>query len=173
MVYLIIAASILFRFVPHPPDFSPVYASLLLSGAVLKKRYSVLFPLLIISASDVMLTPAIYGVSIGRGQVLTWIAFAATTMCGWVLRHNLRWWRVVGAALAAPMMFFLISDFGVWLTSHLYPHSPSGLALWYVAALPFYGHALASTCICGALIVGLYWAWLRVSPLSGAQVQAR
>ena len=36
------------------------------------------------------------------------------------------------------VLFFLVSNFGVWLTQELYPHSAAGLAACYVAALPFF-----------------------------------
>jgi hypothetical protein len=172
MAYLIIAVSILLRFAPHFPDFSPVYASLLFSGAVLRRQRSIWFPLLVIMSSDLLFTPVVYHVQIGRGQIITWIAFGATAMCGWLLRGNIRLSRLAGAALAGPTAFFLIANFGVWLTGHMYPHTASGLMLCYVAALPFYGHAIASTCSCGALILALYAIWIKASHKSASLQQA-
>jgi len=173
MAYAIIAASILLRFAPHPADFSPVYAALLLSGAVVRKAHSILFPLSVIMVSDLLLTPLVYRAPLGRGQAITWMAFAATALCGWLLRERLGLWRVAGVVLAGPTVFFLIANFGVWATSGIYPHSFSGLTLCYLAALPFYGHAVASTCICGALISALYFGWVKVSSMSAFRPQPR
>ena len=94
-------------------------------------------------------------------------------LCGWLLRERLGLWRVAGVVLAGPTVFFLIANFGVWATSGIYPHSFSGLTLCYLAALPFYGHAVASTCICGALISALYFGWVKVSSMSAFRPQPR
>ncbi|HKT96923.1 MAG TPA: DUF6580 family putative transport protein, partial [Paraburkholderia sp.] len=52
-----------------------------------------------------------------------------------VARRTVR--ATIAAALASGLVFFVVSNFGVWLGT-LYPHSASGLADCYVAALPFY-----------------------------------
>jgi len=38
MVYLIVLLAVLARFIPHIPNFSPVYGALLFGGAHLRKR---------------------------------------------------------------------------------------------------------------------------------------
>lgn len=41
MVYLIVLLAVLARFIPHIPNFSPVYGALLFGGAHLRKRDSI------------------------------------------------------------------------------------------------------------------------------------
>jgi hypothetical protein len=60
MVYLIVLLAVLARFIPHMPNFSPVYGALLFGGAHLRKRDSIWFPLLLLDASDFVLTTFIY-----------------------------------------------------------------------------------------------------------------
>ena len=48
------------------------------------------------------------------------------------------------AALATSVGFFVISNFGVWLTGNMYPYSLSGLAACYAAALPYFRNDVVS-----------------------------
>jgi len=65
MIYMIIALAILARFIPHIPNFSPVYGALLFGGARLKKWDSIWFPLVLLVGSDLVLTTLIYHQSVG------------------------------------------------------------------------------------------------------------
>jgi hypothetical protein len=49
---------------------------------------------------------------------------------------------VVAAALASSLSFFLITNFMVWATGALYPHTIAGLTASYVAGIPFYRNQL-------------------------------
>src|SRR5882757_11160540 len=86
MVYFIITASVLARFIPHLHNFSPVYGALLFGGAHLKKLDSLWFPLILLVASDYVLTDLIYGLTTGWLVVFQAAAFASIVMVGWMLR---------------------------------------------------------------------------------------
>ena len=45
--------------------------------------------------------------------------------------------RVVAGVLASATSFFLLSNFMVWASGGLYPHSVAGLASCYAAGIPF------------------------------------
>ena len=49
----------------------------------------------------------------------------------------------------ASLIFFLTSNFGVWLLSNWYPKSFAGLVMCYEAALPFFRNTLLSTLLFG------------------------
>tara|TARA_A100001011_G_scaffold400548_1_gene516128 strand:+ start:5644 stop:5877 length:234 start_codon:yes stop_codon:yes gene_type:complete len=51
----------------------------------------------------------------------------------------------------ASLIFFLTSNFGVWLLSSWYPKSFAGLIMSYEAALPFFRNTLLSTLLFGLL----------------------
>ena len=50
---------------------------------------------------------------------------------------NLAYRRVFGMAIAGSLVFFLITNFGVWASIGLYPLTAIGLMSCYVAGLPF------------------------------------
>ena len=64
---------------------------------------------------------------------------------GTTLREKSGFWRVVGAALASSVSFFLISNFAVWAAwPEMYPRGFSGLMMSYTAGLPFFRGTLES-----------------------------
>ena len=155
MVYLIVLLAVLARFIPHMPNFSPVYGALLFGGAHLRKRDSIWFPLLLLAARDFVLTTFIYRSSIGWSELLQMTAFAAVAITGWWLRPRVTLHRFSLACVAGPTAFYLISNFGVWLGWRMYPPTWAGLVQCYVAAIPFYGYSLASTFLYAGVLFGL------------------
>jgi hypothetical protein len=156
MVYLIVLLAVLARFIPHIPNFSPVYGALLFGGARLRKRDSIWFPLVLLGASDVVLTNVIYRMSIGWAELIQIVAFAAIAMIGWLLRPRVTPRRFSFACVAGPTAFYLISNFGVWLGWHTYPPTLAGLVQCYVAGIPFYGYSLGSTFLFAGVLFGVY-----------------
>ena len=62
--------------------------------------------------------------------------------------------RIGGAALASAILFFVVTNFGVWLSSGMYPPTLAGLAACYVAAIPFFQNTLAGDLFFAALLFG-------------------
>ena len=50
-------------------------------------------------------------------------------------------------SLVGSILFFIVSNFGVWLLGNLYEKNISGLINCYVLAIPFYKNTLISTLI--------------------------
>src|SRR5258708_19172125 len=109
----VILAAAASRLIPHPPNFTPIAAIALFGGAQFSsKRAAFLVPLVALFLSDLVfgfypITPVVYA------------SFAATVCIGfWVRRGSARdiaLWTVVSAIL-----FFLVTNFGVWALDHLY-----------------------------------------------------
>ena len=132
--------------------FSPVIAIALFSGFIFKqKNSSFLLPLIALFASDVIIHilytqqlfpyPGFYG-----GQWINYLILLSATLIGWLLKGRTIATLFAGA-LVAPTVFFLISNFNVWLgTSEvMYSKDGAGLIKCYTAALPFYKNALIAT----------------------------
>jgi len=65
-------------------------------------------------------------------------SFAVTVCLGLLIRRRLSPLVVGGAALTGSVLFFILTNFGVWLVSGLYPKTLVGLFGCYVAAIPFF-----------------------------------
>lgn len=154
-LYMILLVGFAARFVPHLWDFTPVLALALLAGAYLPGRQRWVLPLGLMAVTDVFLGfyPSI---------LINWVALAACVGIGGLLRRKLSWTRIGAGSLAAAVVFFMISNFGVWL--EMYPKTFAGFADCYVMALPFFRNSLLSTIIYGYLLIGGYARVARTAP---------
>jgi hypothetical protein len=154
MNYLLVLLAVLTRFIPHMPNFSPVFAALLFGGAHLKRRDSIWYPVTLLAASDVVLTTLVFRTRLVWGQSIIWLAFAVVALLGYWLRNRETVGRIGVAALAGPTAFFVIGNFGVWLGFGEYPPTWDGLVTCYVAGLPFYRNSLVASVVYTALVFG-------------------
>ena len=70
-------------------------------------------------------------------------------------------------ATTAAVLFFLVSNFGVWVGSTMYPPTGGGLLACYAAGLPFFNHSLLSNLFyCTVLFGGLELAQWRFPVLA-------
>src|SRR5271170_1286076 len=98
------------NFLPHAWHFTPVAASLLFFGARGSRR-QMWIPLVLLAATDVVLTKFIYSYQLTWDQLVTWAWYAAILWLGTNLREKSGPVRVVGAALTSSISFFLVSSF--------------------------------------------------------------
>jgi signal transduction histidine kinase len=152
-----IALGILSRLVPHPWNVTPVMAIALFGGTVLSPRWAILLPLSIVAASDVL---------IGWHNTVpfTWGAFVLTGALAWWVRRSPGPKRVFAGSLAGSTLFFLLTNFGVWLNGDLYPRTAEGFWQCYAAAVPFFRNALAGNLIFTAVLFGGYALASRALP---------
>ena len=149
-----IALSVAVRLAIHfshgafPYNFTPVEAIALFGGAYFAdRRLAVLVPLAAMLLADLVigmhgLIPVIYG------------CIALTALLGGNLRGRVRALPVAGYAFASAVMFYLVTNFFVWLTGGMYPHDGAGLIACYVAGIPFFNGTLAGTLLWSALLFG-------------------
>jgi len=62
--------------------------------------------------------------------------------------------RILGAALAGSVSFFLLSNFAVWAAWDMYPHSIAGLMTCYDLGLPFFRRAVEGDVLFTSLMFG-------------------
>jgi hypothetical protein len=173
MGYLVILLAALTRFVPHLPNFSPVYGALLFGGANMKRRDSLWFSALTLGASDVVLTKFMYHLNMGWEELIQIAAFVSIAIIGWTLHERISVGRLAFACLAAPTAFYIISDFGVWIGYGSYPHTWSGLVACYVAAIPYQGRITVSTVLFSSILFGGQQIYARVAQRKNSQALAR
>lgn len=114
--------------------------------------------LAVLIATDYYLTIYAYGYAFhASAYIVTWLWYAAVCLIGMGLLAKPTVLRVGLGALATSTSFFLVSNFMVWLSGSmgLYPHTLSGLAACYTAAIPFYRNDLVSTAITAGALFGL------------------
>ncbi|HTD94996.1 MAG TPA: DUF6580 family putative transport protein [Chitinophagaceae bacterium] len=144
-VLLLVTASLYRVWDARPFGFAPQVAMALFGGAVIKdKRLAILLPLLSLLISDALyqilyvngMTP-ISGFY--RGQWVNYLLFAVITVFGMLMKRvSLK--NVLGFTVSGSLIFFLLSNFGVWIGSGGFarPHTFNGLLLCYGDAVAFY-----------------------------------
>ncbi len=154
----ILIAAVL-RLVPHPPNFTPIGAMALFGGAYFARRA------LAFAAPRValLLSDAIIGFHTGMPFVYAGVALIV--LIGWAVRARMTPFRIATAAVISSVLFFTVTNFGVWLSSGMYPQTLSGLAACYVAAIPFFQNTLAGDLAYTALLFGGFALLERRVPL--------
>src|SRR3954451_1218927 len=126
-----ILVAAMLRLVPHPPNFTPIGAMALFSGAYLGRRgVAFVAPLAALLLSDLAL-------GFYHGMATVYFSVALIVAIGWLAIPRITPIRVSAAAIASSVLFFIITNFGMWLFSGFYPHTFAGLTACYVAAIPF------------------------------------
>jgi uncharacterized protein DUF6580 len=145
-----IAAAAALRLVPHPPNFTPIGAMALFSGAYLGRRgLAFVAPLAALLLSDLIL-------GFYAGMWVQYFAVALVVLIAWAALKRVSILRVGGAAFASSVVFFLVTNFGTWALSGMYPLTATGLAACYVAAIPFFQNTLAGDLFYTALLFGCF-----------------
>src|SRR5438309_8576428 len=132
--------------------FAPQIAMAVFGGVVIKdKRLAFILPLLSMFISDLLYEVLFrfgytdYG-GFYEGQLVNYILLAALVLVGlWARNRN--WGRIVVATLAAPTLYFLASNFMVWIGGGGLnrPKTFDGLMLCYNDAIPFFRSGLITT----------------------------
>jgi hypothetical protein len=153
----ILAAAAL-RLVPHPPNFSPIGAMALFSGAYLGRRgLALVAPLAALFLSDLVL-----GFYRGMGTVYFSVALIVVLGALALRRASAVW--VGFAAIASSVLFFVLTNLGMWLFSGFYPRTLAGLETCYIAAIPFFQNTLAGDLFYAALLFGGFAVAERMIP---------
>jgi Family of unknown function (DUF6580) len=154
-----ILAAALTRVVPHPWNFSPVEAIALFGGAYFASRsLALVVPLFAMFLSDLALA-AIHGGSYftyfaSASFWLVYTCIALSTVLGFGLRGKVNGARVLGYSLAGSVLFFVVTNFGAWIGSSMYPQNAAGLTAAYIAGIPFFKWTLLGTLFYAALLFG-------------------
>jgi hypothetical protein len=131
-------------FMPHAWHFTPLAASLLFFGARGSRR-QLWIPLVLFSATDVILTRYFYASSLSWEQLVIWAWYGAILWLGTSLREKTGFWRVVAAALGSSVSFFLVSNLTSWAAMpQVYPRSFNGILMSYAAGIPFFRNTVES-----------------------------
>lgn len=133
-----IAAVAIYRIAPHLPNLTPVGAMFVLGGLYLGRSLAwMAAPLAGLLISDTVLNLAYDGRAIHAGRLFDYAAFLVVGLAArWAAKRPLGW--RVAAVVGAPVVFFLISNFGVWAGGTMYPRTAAGLMDCYTLALPFF-----------------------------------
>ena len=133
------------RFVPHPPNFTSLIALSFYVPALLGKKY-ISIPIIAFAITDIF---------IGFHQIIffTWGSILIISFLSFYFKNSVIL-RISGAMIGATI-FFVFSNFGVWLMGS-YGYTFEGLLACYILAIPFFAYSFLSTFIFSGLIEIIY-----------------
>ncbi len=133
------------RFIPHPPNFTSLIALSFYIPAVFGVKF---IPAVILSLIFTDMIIGIHSTMIFTIGSVSLIGFLANYFNKSILV------RVSGALLGATL-FFILTNFGVWIGG-MYGYNVQGLVNCYLLALPFFGYTFISTLLFSCLIEAVY-----------------
>ncbi len=141
----------LMRLIPHAPNFTPIAAIALFAGAHLGKRgLAYLIPLLALFISDIFL-------GFHNLMIPVYIGIGLIVFMGSLMHQNIRLPFIFGGSVAGSILFFLITNFAVWLTTPFYPNTFQGLISCYTMAIPFFHNTLLSGLLYSGVFFGSFY----------------
>lgn len=129
-VFLIIF-SLTTRLLPHPPNMTSITGLSLLAGSTIKNKFFFIIPVFVLFLSDIFLgfhktIPFVYG------------SYIAISFIGKFIKPFDNVKRLILFSISSSILFFLITNFGVWITSPMYTKNIQGLLNSYIMGIPFF-----------------------------------
>ena len=146
-IFISLAAS---RFIPHPPNFTSLLALTFYVPTLMGIRF---LPVLILSF-------AITDFFIGYHNLThwTWGSIFIVSLLSIFLKENTAL-RLIGATTGV-VIFFLITNFGVW-SSGMYGYNFSSFIKTYLLAIPFFVNNLVSTFVF-SIIIEIFFFFFKI-----------
>ena len=149
IIAIIFAVAAATRLIPHEMmNFTAVGALAFMGGAIIKNKYlRYILPVVVLAITDLVLNMVIYaefteGSFFYEGMLWVYIPFLISVFIGRLILKEQTPGKVVFAGFVSGIVFFLISNFGVWLSGTMYPKTGGGLLEAYYMGLPFFRNTL-------------------------------
>jgi len=139
------------RLLPHLPNFTPVAALALFAGVLFRNKLVFILPLGVMLASDLII-----GFYHWQVMIAVYASFIVTVLLGMALGKKLSAGLVTAGSLISSTIFFLVTNFAVWLFSGMYEQTLAGLMLCYALALPFFQYTLLGDLFWSGVFFGSY-----------------
>ena len=144
--YYILPISLVFilslsRLIPHPPNFTPIITVAIMSSYFFKNVY--------LSAVVLIISMVIGDIFIGFyvNMIFVYISLLCITVFFFKASKRMNSKNLIIFAFSGSLVFFFISNLGVWILGDLYEKNLNGLVQCYIMAIPFFKNTLMSTII--------------------------
>lgn len=138
LFYIIFFSTILalYRIIPHPPNFTPIIASAIMAPFLMKnKMASIILVILAMLLSDLIIGFHPYQL----------VIYSLLILISLLSPKILKYKNLFFYGVFSSLLFFLVTNFAVWLAWDYYSKDMNGLILCYTLALPFFTNTLIST----------------------------
>ena len=161
LVVLLIAST---RLIPETNNFVPVFAMILFAVVHFQNKYqAVIISLSVLWLSDLYINnwgqyADYYNEFILFSSPFNYIAYLLIALVSVkIFKNTITIKKVFSSSLLIGVIFFIVSNFGVWLSGGMYPLTLEGLVTCYIAAIPFFRATLASNILFTFILFGGYY----------------
>jgi len=167
IIALMIVVAALSRLLPHPSNFTPITGMALFGAAYFTKKYwAFIIPFLAMWLSDLFLNNVVYA-NMYPQYYEGWLwftpqgywiygGFALIIVLGMLALKKVKPTHLVLATLGASILFFSVTNFGVWLQSGMYPKTGAGLMSCFAAGIPFLRNAVLGDLFYSTVMFGSF-----------------
>ncbi len=153
LALLFVVTGIIARIIPHLPNFTPVGAAALFGGAYLPKKWALIMPILIMVVSDLVI-----GFDGFFSRAYVYGSFLLIGLLGLWLRTHKSTGNIILVTFSSSVLFFALTNFGVWAHSTMYEKSLNGLMHSYMMGLPYFRYTLLGDFFYTGVFFGAYGA---------------
>lgn len=158
--FIFIASAVLLaamsRLFPHIPNFTPIAAMAMFGGVYFSdKRLAFVIPLIAMLLSDIAIQ-LFFGWGFHNTMIYVYVGFVLTSMIGMVVRRNVSVLSIAAGSVAASVLFFIITNFGVWAASG-FQLGIAGLNTTYLLGVPYFAPTLAGDLFFNSILFGTFY----------------
>ena len=152
---LILALS---RLIPHPDNFTPIIALAIMGSHFFK---SINFSYLVVLFSMLI---ADFFIGFYSHMLFVYLSLFLIILIFFKISKKMNYKNLFIFGFFGSVIFFLISNFGVWVAGNLYEKNMNGLLECYFMAIPFFKNTLISTLIFSYLALIIYKSPIKTFP---------
>jgi len=149
IIFVLIGISL--RLLPHPPNFTPIFAIALFGGVYLSRKTALSLPLIIMLVSDIFI-----GTYEPKLMIFVYASFLLCVGIGLWLKKHKKWQTILGSSIFSALIFFFLTNLAVWAFTPWYAKTFSGIIQCYTMALPFFRNTLLGNIFYVAVFFGAY-----------------
>lgn len=149
IIFVLIGVSL--RLLPHPPNFVPIAAIALFGGVYLSRKVALILPIAVMMISDIFIGS--YDIKL---MIFVYVSFLICVLLGFWLKKRKKWQTVLGGSILSGIIFFILTNFAVWIFTPWYAKSIYGAIQCYTMALPFFRNTLLGNIFYTGVLFGSY-----------------
>ena len=143
-VLILVLLAVASRLLPHPPNFTPITGMTLLGAAYFSRKWMIfIIPILAFWLSDLVLNNVVYSAYMdgftlfNTNMIFTYGAIVLIALVGSKFLKKIKFTNLILASLGSSVIFYLLTNFGTWLGSGMYPKTLTGLGACMAMGIPF------------------------------------
>ena len=89
-------------------------------------------------------------------MLFVYVSYVLIAIASMYILKELNFMRTIGTSFISVLIFYLVSNYGVWQMMDLYQYNLNGLIQCYIAGVPFLKYSLISTLLYSTTIYILF-----------------